>query len=117
MNGHSFGDGYGSIWNNFQPDRCIAKPKIYVGYEAFKKGVLKSGAKYVSCIIQINTDEETWVSDSPYLHAFDGLDVVHHQMEEKALIKAMNEIGFRPLKTDEYPLPNGKKLVMLDFER
>lgn len=89
----------------------------YVGYEAFKKGVLKSGAKYVSCIIQINTDEETWVSDSPYLHAFDGLDVVHHQMEEKALIKAMNEIGFRPLKTDEYPLPNGKKLVMLDFER
>lgn len=89
----------------------------YVGYEAFKKGVLKSGAKYVSCIIQINTDEETWVSDSPYLHAFDGLDAVHHQMDEKALTKAMNEIGYRALKTDEYPLPNGKKLVMLDFER
>lgn len=89
----------------------------YVGYEAFKKAVLKSHAQYVSCIIQINTDEETWVSDSPYLHAFDGLDAVHHQMEEKALTKAMNEIGYRPLKTDEYPLPNGKKLVMLDFAR
>lgn len=89
----------------------------YVGYEAFKKGVLKSGAKYVSCIIQINTDEKTWVSDSPYLHAFDGLDSVHHRMEEKALTKMMNRIGYRALKTDEYPLPNGKKLVMLDFER
>ena len=66
---------------------------------------------------QINTDEKTWVSASPYLHAFDGLDAVHHQMEEKALTKAMNEIGYRSLKTDEYPLPNGKKLVMLDFER
>ncbi len=55
----------------------------YVGYDAFKKGVLKSKAKYVSCIIQINTDEETWVSDSPYIHAFDCLDAVHHQMEEK----------------------------------
>jgi len=89
----------------------------YVGYEAFKKGILKSGAKYVSCIIQINTDEETWVSASPYIHVFDGLDAVHHQIDEKALTKAMNEIGYRPLKTDEHPLPNGKKLVMLDFER
>ncbi|MBQ3168569.1 MAG: class I SAM-dependent methyltransferase [Clostridia bacterium] len=89
----------------------------YVGYEAFKKGVLKSGAKYVSCIIQINTDAETWVSASPYIHAFDGLDAVHHQIDEKALTNAMNAIGYRPLKTDEYPLPNGKKLVMLDFER
>lgn len=89
----------------------------YVGYEAFKKGVLKSAAQYVSCIIQINSDKETWVSDSPYLHAFDGLNAVHHQMEEKALTKTMNEIGYRLLKTDEYLLPNGKKLVMLDFER
>ncbi len=89
----------------------------YVGYEAFKKGVLKSGAQYVSCVIQINTNEEAWVSDSPYLHAFDSLDAVHHQMEEEALTRTMNEIGYRPIKTDEYLLPNGKKLVMLDFER
>ncbi len=71
----------------------------------------------MSCIIQINTEEETWVSDSPYLHAFDGLDAVHHQMDEETLTKAMNEIGYRPLKTEEYLLLNGKKLVMLDFER
>jgi hypothetical protein len=89
----------------------------YVGLEPFKKGILKTGARYVSCIIQINTAEESWVSDSPYLHSFDGLDAVHHQMEEQSLVMAMNEIGFDMLKKDAMPLPNGKKLVMLDFER
>ena len=89
----------------------------YVGLEPFKKGILKTGARYVSCIIQINTDEESWVSDSPYLHSFDGLDAVHHQMEEQSLVIAMNEIGFDLLKKDAMPLPNGKKLMMLDFER
>ena len=89
----------------------------YVGLEPFKKGILKTGARYVSCIIQINTDEESWVSDSPYLHSFDGLDAVHHQMEEQSLVMAMNEIGFDLLKKDAMPLPNGKKLVMLDFKR
>ena len=89
----------------------------YVGLEPFKKGILKTGARYVSCIIQINTDEESWVSDSPYLHSFDGLDAVHHQMEEQSLVMAMNEIGFDLLKKDAMPLPNGKKIVILDFER
>lgn len=89
----------------------------YVGYEAFTKAILKSEAKYVSCIIQINLDESTWVSDSPYLHSFDGLDEVHHQMEEKALMQAMEGIGYEHIKTEECSLPNGKKLVMLDFER
>ncbi|OWT32572.1 methyltransferase type 11 [Methanobrevibacter sp. 87.7] len=88
----------------------------YVGYNVFKKAILKSNPKYVSCIIQINTDEETWVSNSPYIHAFDGLDKIHHQIEENALINTMNEIGYKLLKTETYPLPNRKKLVMLDFE-
>lgn len=89
----------------------------YVGYEIFKKSIMKSKAKYVSCIIQINTDDETWVSDSPYIHAFDSLDSVHHQMEEQELTNAMMDIGYSLIKTDEYSLPNGKKLVMIDFAR
>jgi len=100
-----------------EADLIIANLFIeYVGYDAFKKSVLKSGVEYVSCIIQINTDNN-WVSDSPYLHAFDGLDAVHHQMDENELIKVLCEIGYESVKTDEYPLPNGKKLVMLDFKR
>ena len=89
----------------------------YVGYEVFQMGVLKIKPKYVSCVIQINTDEIEWVSDSPYLHAFDGLDAVHHQMDEQELTKAMMGIGYKLLQTEEYSLPNGKKLILLDYER
>lgn len=89
----------------------------YVGYEVFQTGILKIKPQFVSCVIQINTDEGEWVSASPYLHVFDGLGAVHHQMDEPALNNAMREIGYKLLETEEYPLPNGKKLVILDYER
>lgn len=87
----------------------------YIGYDCFKKAVKQVQPKYVSCIIQINTDN-SWVSDSPYIHAFDDLDKVHHQIEENSLTKAMKDIGYKMIKQSENLLPNGKKLVQLDFE-
>lgn len=96
-------------------DLVIANLLIeYIGYECFQKVIQQVKPKYVSCIIQINV-EENWVSDSPYLHVFDRLDEVHHQMEEQLLEKKMNEIEYRKIKTYEYPLPNGKKLVQMDY--
>ena len=89
----------------------------YIGYAAFQKVVLQTDPQYVSCVIQINTDEEQWVSESPYLHAFDRLDEVHHQMEEAALTAAMNKIGWSLILQESFPLPNGKALVRLDFKR
>ena len=89
----------------------------YIGYGAFQRTVLQTAPRYVSCVIQINTDAEQWVSESPYLRAFDRLDEVHHQMEEKALTAAMEEIGYSLISQESYPLPNGKALVRLDFER
>jgi hypothetical protein len=89
----------------------------YIGYEVFKKSVLKVNPEYVSCVIQINTDKKKWVSDSPYLHAFDRLDEVHHQMEEKALSGSMKEIGYSLIFQESKALPNGKALVRLDFQR
>lgn len=88
----------------------------YIGYECFQKAVRQVNPKYVSCIIQINI-EGNWVSDSPYVHAFDGLEQVHHQIEEHALEDTMLEIGYHSIKILEYMLPNGKKLVQIDFER
>jgi hypothetical protein len=61
--------------------------------------------------------EDSWVSDSPYLHVFDGLEQVHHQMEEQSLQKAMFKIDYHTIKTLERMLPNGKKLVQIDFEK
>lgn len=89
----------------------------YIGYDAFKNAVTKIGPEYVSCVIQINTDENRWVSDSPYLHAFDRLDEVHHQMEEDALTDAMKEIGYSFILQSREMLPNGKDLVRLDYQK
>jgi len=89
----------------------------YIGYDAFKNAVTKIGPEYVSCVIQINTDENRWVSDSPYLHAFDRLDEVHHQMEEDALTDAMKEIGYSLILQSREMLPNGKALVRLDYQK
>ncbi len=89
----------------------------YIGYGAFQRAILQTAPEYVSCVIQINTDEEQWVSESPYLRAFDRLDEVHHQMEEKALTAAMKEIGYSLILQKSEPLPNGKALVRLDFKK
>lgn len=98
-----------------QADMVIANLLIeYIGYECFQRAIRYVNPKYVSCIIQINM-EDSWVSDSPYLHVFDGLEQVHHQMDEQVLEKSMLEIGYQPIKTLDHILPNGKKLVQIDF--
>lgn len=89
----------------------------YIGYEAFTNAMMRVRPQYISCVIQINIDEDQWVSDSPYLHAFDRLDEVHHQMEEQALTDAVEAIGYKKIAVQSNPLPNGKALLKLDFER
>lgn len=88
----------------------------YIGYGCFQRVVKQVKPSYVSCVIQINTGWE-FVSDSPYLHAFDGLEQVHHQMEPEALARAMEALGFDRTAQNEYPLPNGKVLRRLDFTK
>jgi len=87
----------------------------YIGYDCFQRAVEQVRPKYVSCIIQINADDG-WVSDSPYLHVFDGLDRVHCQIEEDVLIQTLKNTGRQLRGRTENPLPNGKKLVQLDFD-
>ena len=98
-------------------DMVIANLLIeYIGYMCFQKAIQQVNPKYVSCIIQINIGDN-WVSDSPYIHVFDDLEQVHHQVEEHTLEDAMLEIGYHSIKTLEHMLPNEKKLVQIDFER
>ena len=89
----------------------------YIGYPAFAKVIRKVDPDYASCVIQINRDEKNWVSDSPYLHAFDGLERVHCQMEEGALTAVMKEAGYTGIRRKEEALPNGKALVRLDYRK
>ena len=98
-----------------QADMIIANLLIeYIGYECFKKVVTVTKPVYVSCIIQVNVDD-SFVSESPYLHAFDGLVTVHHQMAKQELQNSMNEIDYHLIQVLESRLPNGKKLVQFDF--
>ena len=86
----------------------------YVGYKAFQRAVRMVAPSYVSCIIQLNLDD-SFVSDSPYLHAFDGLEEVHHQMEKDSLTEIMEAADYAAIYEEEKPLPNGKALLRLDF--
>ena len=70
--------------------------------------------KYEGCIIQKN-DDISFVSNSPYIHAFDRLDEIHYQMEENELIYAMNQARYKKIAQIENELPNGKRLVRVDF--
>ena len=71
----------------------------------------------MSCAIQVDqpSPQGSWVSDSPYLHAFDGLDAVHAAVDEGALAAAMQAVGLALCLREEVDLPNGKKFVRLDF--
>lgn len=98
-------------------DMIIANLLIeYIGYECFQNAVIQINPLYVSCVIQINTDG-SFVSDSPYIHVFDSLNEVHHKMQEDELITVMKDINYYLIAKKDELLPNGKKLVQLDFRR
>lgn len=102
--------------NLSKADIVIANLLIeYIGYECFQKVIQHVYPKYVSCIIQINI-EDCWISNSPYLHVFDNLNQIHHQIEAQELEKTMLQINYDWIRTLEYMLPNKKKLLQLDFK-
>lgn len=87
----------------------------YIGYDCFQGIVARVRPKVVSCGIQVDTGE-AFVSESPYLHTFDGLGDIHSQIDVAELTGHMCAVGYTHLSTEEYPLPNGKKLLQIDFE-
>lgn len=104
--------------NNTLPcaDMIIANLLIeYIGYNCFKNTIKQVKPVYISCIIQVNM-EDSFVSDSPYLHVFDDLGKVHHLIQENELVNSMKEVDYHLIYRTEQILPNGKKLVQLDFK-
>lgn len=86
----------------------------YIGCPCFRRVLDRVRARFASCVLQVDLPGR-WVSDSLYLHAFDGLDAIHRPVGERALAEALP--AFRPLGRWEFPLPNGKKLLRADFGR
>ena len=100
-----------------QAELVIANLLIeYIGYAAFQAVLEQVRPRYVSCVIQINDDTRDWISDSPWLHAFDGLDAIHHPMDPQALTALMESIGYHEILQTADPLPNGKQFLRLDYQ-
>ena len=98
-------------------DMLIANLLIeYIGCPLFQRAVTQVNPHFISCILQKNTGRG-FVSPSPYMHVFDGLELVYHPINEAMLAQAMDEIGYPIQKTLERLLPNGKSLVQIDFAR
>ncbi|RDU64083.1 methyltransferase type 11 [Helicobacter sp. MIT 14-3879] len=87
----------------------------YIGYECFQRVLRQTQARYVSCVIQSNANGG-FISQSPYMPTFAKLDRVHHSIEEKGLIEALESAKYKLIAQRDNPLPNGKKLVRLDFQ-
>ena len=86
----------------------------YIGYDAFTHHMKVMSPKDISVIIQIN-EQGGFVSESPYIRAFDRVCEVHHQMEEDKLSDELMLIGYSKIYREDIPLPNGKKFVQVDF--
>lgn len=97
-------------------DMIIANLMIeYIGYSDFQRTIRQVRPAYLSCVIQVNTDDG-FVSDSPYIHVFDQLYDVHRQITEHELNLAVKDIGYTGILRKEFELPNGKRLLRLDYE-
>ena len=89
----------------------------YIWYDSFQKAIQKANPIIVSCVIQVNTNDGSFISDSPYIKAFDKLDEVHHKINKETLINKMKDIDYNFLKDERFDLPNWKKFIRLDFEK
>lgn len=97
-----------------QADLLIADLLIeYIGFECFGNVVKQVCPKYISCVTQYDTCEG-FVSDSPYLHSFDGLDSIHRSIDPDKLKECLTALGYSGFHSERYPLPNGKMLIRTD---
>jgi SAM-dependent methyltransferase len=100
-----------------QADLVIADLVIeYVGVETFAQRVDESRPVAICCAVQ-RSRGASFVSASPAAQALQCLDPVHRDVDAETLAEALARIGYRQIFREDCPLPGGKELVCLDFER
>lgn len=88
----------------------------HIHLEAFLDIVRELERAIVSVTIQVNPDGGL-VSHSGYEDAFNEVVGQVEECDEERLVRSMIGIGYGLIDRAEYPLPNGKLLVRLDFRR
>lgn len=87
----------------------------YIGCAVFQRHVRNSRPRYISCVIQQDPDG-AFVSGSPYLHAFDPLEAIHHSIRAENLSGTLAQAGYQEVLRETVPLPNGKRFIRLDYQ-
>ena len=88
----------------------------YIGYDCFERVISVTEPEYISCGVQIDTGSG-FVSESPLTHSFDCLGSIHRSISPSVLTGRLECIGYDLISSQEYLLPNGKKLIRTDHRR
>ena len=100
-----------------QADLIIANLLVeYIGYNSFKSIIELVKPKYISCVIQVDSNE-SFVSESKYILKFDSLESIHNNIDAKKLTEILNKIGYKKIVEKENILPNKKILLQLDYTK
>ena len=70
----------------------------------------------MSCVIQGSDNGQSFVSESPYQAAFQSIGKLHQDVDEAELTKLMAQCGYNLVYREISDMPNGKRLIRLDYE-
>lgn len=87
----------------------------YVGIEKFCSAVSAAQARNVSCVIQNTGSKRNFVSESPYQAELQGIGALHCDIEESDLTAGMAGHGYGMVYREAVDMPNGKRLIRLDY--
>lgn len=88
----------------------------YLGVDKFIELIdnNRNNVKVVSCVIQKNNNNN-FISSSNQTTAFESIHSIHHDIDGDNLVNEFIKLGFSCKKRIDYPLPNGKEFIRLDF--
>ncbi len=89
----------------------------YIGIEMFKAHVKMVEPKYISIVLQEEGVMNKLVSDTPYSEKLSVADLAYTKITDYEVTKALNSVSYSLKNKLLYSLPNGKRFVLLDFER
>ena len=86
----------------------------YIGMGAFFHCLAVVKPEIVSCVVQQN-QKEAFVSPSPYSQGLQKVEDIHQDIDPAELVALMKGSGWSVILREEIPMPNGKRLIRLDF--
>lgn len=89
----------------------------YIGVRTFCKRISEVQAEYVSCVIQSSGVGEEFISQSPYQEQLKAIGELHRDVSADELCAGLMELNYVCILECAEKLPNGKRLVRLDFRR